>query len=185
MPTRTKICRSSSFPVYSRKEGPCLECGTLTTTWIRGRNAMSPGYRQKRHCTASSTKRHRGLRLRSCPESLVNVRLTEHERLLGPLRKIGRPDPYGRLRVLQICLSADVRTGPAWYFTASELTWDAMLKKARVELQLFEGLRHGPDLKRGVRGSVSQCCRRYATANKKLVKEYDRTGVQLPGVSRQ
>lgn len=146
---------------------------------------MSPGYRQKRHCTTSSTKRHRRLRLRAYPESLVNVRHPEHEGLLGPLRKIGRPNPYGRLRVLQRCLSADVRTGSAWYFTAFELTWDAMLKKTTVELQLFEGLQHGPDLKRGVRGSVSQCCRRYATANKKLVKEYDRTGVQLPGVSRR
>ena len=62
---------------------------------------------------------------------------------------------------------------PAWYYTAPGLSWDAMLKITRLELDPIRD----PDMlmlfERQVRGGISMITTRYAKANNKYMKEYD------------
>lgn len=60
---------------------------------------------------------------------------------------------------------------PALYFTAPGPPWDAMIKKTGFRLRLLKVLM----LERRMRDGISQCCRRYAKANNKLVNWYDRS----------
>ncbi|XP_074041973.1 uncharacterized protein [Leptinotarsa decemlineata] len=63
---------------------------------------------------------------------------------------------------------------PAHYYTLPGLTWDAMLKYTKVELELLTD----PDMflfvERGIRGGLSQVCsKRRAHANNKYLNNYD------------
>ncbi|XP_074028313.1 uncharacterized protein [Leptinotarsa decemlineata] len=63
---------------------------------------------------------------------------------------------------------------PAHYYTLPGLTWDAMLKYTKVELELLDD----PDMflfvERGIRGGLSQVCsKRRVHANNKYLNNYD------------
>ena len=62
---------------------------------------------------------------------------------------------------------------PAHYFTSPGLSWDALLKKTRVELELFTDLEKHLFVERGIRGGISMVSKRYAKANNPLVLDYD------------
>ncbi|KAK5647553.1 hypothetical protein RI129_002445 [Pyrocoelia pectoralis] len=62
---------------------------------------------------------------------------------------------------------------PAHYFTAPGLSWDAMLKKTGVELELLTDIDMLHFFKGGVRGGVSTCTQRTAIANNKFLPNYD------------
>ena len=71
-----------------------------------------------------------------------------------------------------VCLK-NYRLDPCWYYTAPGLSWDAMLKKTKIQLELLSD----PDMllmiERGVRGGISMISKRYAKANNKYMKNYD------------
>ncbi|KAF4528164.1 hypothetical protein B566_EDAN016733 [Ephemera danica] len=62
---------------------------------------------------------------------------------------------------------------PCYYFTASGLAWDAALKYTDVTLELLTDYDMHMMLERGIRGGITQCCKRYAKANNPLVEGYD------------
>ena len=62
---------------------------------------------------------------------------------------------------------------PAHYYTSPGLSWDALLKKTGIELELFTDLEKHLFVERGMRGGISMVSKRYAKANNPLVPDYD------------
>lgn len=62
---------------------------------------------------------------------------------------------------------------PAFYITAPSLSFDAMLFKTGVELELISDLAIIRMIQDGIRGGLCMCSHRYAKANHKYVSEYD------------
>lgn len=72
----------------------------------------------------------------------------------------------------EICLE---RYGldPANYYTSPGLSWDALLKKTGVELELLTDIDKHLFVEKGLRGGVSVASKRYAKANNPYVPGYD------------
>ena len=75
----------------------------------------------------------------------------------------------------KICLK-NYKLDPAWYLTAPGLSWDAMLKTTKINLELLTD----PDMlmmfEKGTRGGVSMISNRYSEANNKYMgKDFDPT----------
>lgn len=64
---------------------------------------------------------------------------------------------------------------PAWYFSAPNYFWDAMLKMTKVELELLHDPQMYEFFEQGSRGGISMISHRYAKANNPYLKEYDPT----------
>ena len=62
---------------------------------------------------------------------------------------------------------------PAHYYSAPGLSWDALLKKTGVVLELLTDLDMHLFIERGMRGGISMVGKRYAKANNPLVKGYN------------
>ena len=62
---------------------------------------------------------------------------------------------------------------PAHYYTSPGLSWDAILKKTGVKLELLTDLEMHLFIERGMRGGISMASKRYAKANNLLVGGYD------------
>jgi len=62
---------------------------------------------------------------------------------------------------------------PANYYTAPGLSWDALLKKTGVELELLTDLDMHLFIERGMRGGISMASKRHARANNPLVEGYN------------
>ena len=62
---------------------------------------------------------------------------------------------------------------PAHYYSAPGLSWDALLKKTGVKLELLTNLDMHLMIERGMRGGISMVSKRYAKANNLRVEGYD------------
>ena len=62
---------------------------------------------------------------------------------------------------------------PAHYYTSPGLSWDALLKKTGVELELLTDYDQHLFIEKGMRGGISMVSKRYARANNPLIKGYD------------
>ncbi|KAL9951857.1 hypothetical protein ACROYT_G044596 [Oculina patagonica] len=72
----------------------------------------------------------------------------------------------------KICLE-QYRLDPANYFTSPGLSWDALLKKTGVELELLTEVDMHLFIERGLRGGISMVSKRYAKANNPYVEGFD------------
>ena len=73
---------------------------------------------------------------------------------------------------LKLCLQ-QYGLDPAHYFTSPGLSWDALLKKTGVELELLTDYEMHMFVERGIRGGISMVSKRHAKANNPLVSDYD------------
>lgn len=71
-----------------------------------------------------------------------------------------------------VCLAA-YELDPAWYVTVSGLTFDAMLKQTKIELELLTDYNMILMVEAGIRGGISQCSHRYSEANNKYLKNFN------------
>ena len=62
---------------------------------------------------------------------------------------------------------------PGHYFSAPGLSFDEMLKMTGVKLQTFLDINVNLFIEKGIRGSISNICKRYSLANNKYLKNYD------------
>ena len=82
------------------------------------------------------------------------------------------PDP---IRSSSYIRMKNYELDPAWYYTSPGLSWDAMLKKTKVKLDLLTDYEMLMMFEKGVRGGVSMISNRYAKANNKYMKDFDAT----------
>ena len=66
-----------------------------------------------------------------------------------------------------------IRLDPAHYYSAPGLSWDALLKKTGVELELLTDLDMHLFIERGMRGGILTVSKRYARSNNPLVEGYN------------
>ena len=64
---------------------------------------------------------------------------------------------------------------PSCFLSASRLAWQACLKKAEVKLELLTDYQMLLMIEEGIRGGTCQSVHRYAKANNKYLKNYDKS----------
>ena len=70
----------------------------------------------------------------------------------------------------KICLE-NYELDPAHYFTAPGLSWDAVLKMTKVNLELLSDVDMLLMVEKGIRGGVSMISNRYGKANNKYMND--------------
>ena len=73
----------------------------------------------------------------------------------------------------KMCLDI-YRLDPAYFVSAPGLAWEACLKKTKVKLELLTHVDMLLMFEAGIRGGISQATHKYATANKKYMKNYNK-----------
>ena len=71
-----------------------------------------------------------------------------------------------------VCLK-NYKLDPAWYYTSPGLSWDALLKKTEVKLDLLSDINKILFVESGIRGGVSMTSNRYGKANNKYMENYN------------
>ena len=77
------------------------------------------------------------------------------------------------LRTLEICFKI-YELDPAKFLSAPGLAWQAALKKTKVKLDLLTDIDMLLMVEKGIRGGICHSIYRYAKANNKYMKDYDK-----------
>ena len=73
---------------------------------------------------------------------------------------------------------------PAYFLLAPGLTWQTCLKKTEVELELLTDPNMLLMFEEGIRGGITQVLHRYAKANNKYMKNYEKQRIFISNVFR-
>ena len=65
------------------------------------------------------------------------------------------------------------RLDPSHYFSSPGLSWDAMLKMKKIELDLISDIDMHLFIEKGIRGGISYIAKRHSKANNKDIESYD------------
>ena len=76
-------------------------------------------------------------------------------------------------KILEICLEI-YEVDPVYFVSAPGLAWQACLKKTEVKLELITDYDMILMIEKGIRGGICQATHRYAKANNKYMKNYDK-----------
>ena len=68
---------------------------------------------------------------------------------------------------------------PCNYISSPALSWDAMLKMTKAELELMTDVNMYQFIERGMRGGISYIANRHAKANNKYMKDYDKKTLKI------
>ena len=71
-----------------------------------------------------------------------------------------------------VCLK-NYKLDPAWYYTSPGLSWDALLKKTEIKLDLLSDINMILFIETRIRGGVSMISNRYSKANNKYMENYN------------
>ena len=71
-----------------------------------------------------------------------------------------------------VCLK-HYKLDPAWYYTSPGLSWDALLKKTELKLDLLSDVNMILFIEAGMRGGVRMISNRYGKANNKYMENYN------------
>ena len=77
------------------------------------------------------------------------------------------------LKILEICLEI-YELDPVYFVSAPGLAWQACLKKTEVKLELITDYDMLLMIEKGIRGGICQATHRYAKADNKYMKNYDK-----------
>ena len=77
------------------------------------------------------------------------------------------------MKTLEICLEL-YELDPTCFVSAPGLAWQACLKKTGVKLELLTDIDMLLMVEKGTRGGICQAIHRYAKANNKYMKNYDK-----------
>ena len=64
---------------------------------------------------------------------------------------------------------------PCHYFSSPRLSWNAMLKLTRIELDLISDIDMHLLIEKGIKGGISYIVKRHSKANNKCMECYDST----------
>ena len=78
------------------------------------------------------------------------------------------------LKILETCVIKIYKLDPAYFLSAPGLAWQACLKKAGVKLELLTDSNMLLMIEKGIRGGICHAINRYAKANNKYMKYYDK-----------
>ena len=74
---------------------------------------------------------------------------------------------------------------PCYYFSAPGLSWDAMLKMTKAELEKISNADMRLFIEKGMRGGISYVAKRYSKANNKYCPDYDKEKVSIKSIIAQ
>ena len=77
------------------------------------------------------------------------------------------------MKTLEICFEK-YQLDPVYFVSAPRLAWQACLKKTGVKLELITDYDMILMIEKGVRGGIFQATHRYAKANNKDMKNYNK-----------
>ena len=77
------------------------------------------------------------------------------------------------LKTLEMCLN-EYGLDPANFLTTAGSVWQACLKESKVELELLTDVDMLLMVEKGTRGGICQAIHRYAKANNKYMKNYNK-----------
>ena len=72
----------------------------------------------------------------------------------------------------KVCMNA-YKLDPLHYYTAPGLSWDALLKLTKIDLELLTDIDQHLFIEKGMRGGISMVSKRHAKANNPLVADYN------------
>ena len=76
---------------------------------------------------------------------------------------------------LLMYLKKHYKLDPCHYYTAPGLAWDACLKETKQNLELLKDYDMLMMFEQGIRGGITHISKRYAEANNKYMKNFDKT----------
>ena len=77
------------------------------------------------------------------------------------------------LNIFEICLNI-YELDPVYFVSAPGLAWQACLKKTKVKLELLTDYDMVLMIEKGIRSGICQAAYRYAKANNKYIKNYNK-----------